>query len=105
MSNVYYIQEVESNKYEVYFGDGVVSELLSDGNIVELSYVVTNKTAKPNGANEFASPTTIDSVSDISTTLISRAFGGAEPESIQSIKLQAPLDYSAQGRSSNHRRL
>ena len=98
LSNVYYIQEVESNKYEVYFGDGVVSRALSDGNIVELSYVVTNKTAA-NGANEFASPTTIDSVSDISTTLISRAFGGAEPESIQSIKLQAPLDYSAQGRA------
>ena len=98
LSNVYYIQEVESNKYEVYFGDGVVSRALSDGNIVELSYVVTNKTAA-NGANEFISPTTIDSVSDISITLISRAFGGAEPESIQSIKLQAPLDYSAQGRA------
>mgnify|MGYP001241382600 CR=1 FL=1 len=98
LSNVYYIQEVESNKYEVYFGDGVVSRALSDGNIVELSYVVTNKTAA-NGANEFVSPTTIDNVSDISTTLISRAFGGAEPESIQSIKLQAPLDYSAQGRA------
>ena len=96
-SSVYYIQEVESNRYEVYFGDGVVSKALSDGNIVELSYVITNKTAA-NGANTFTSPTTIDSVTDIGITLIKSASGGAEPESIQSIKLQAPLDYAAQGR-------
>ena len=37
------------------FGDGVVSQALSDGNIVSLSYVVTNKT-QANGASSFSSP-------------------------------------------------
>ena len=38
-SNVYFIQEVEAGKFEVYFGDGVVSKKLSDGNIVLLALV------------------------------------------------------------------
>ena len=42
-SEVYYLQEVEAGKYEVYFGDGVISKSISDGNIVLLQYVVTNK--------------------------------------------------------------
>ena len=97
-SRVYYLQEVENNRYEIYFGDGVVSSALSDGNIVEMKYVVTNKTAA-NGASSFTSPSAIDSVTDISLTVISSAFSGAEPESISSIKKTAPLDYASQGRA------
>ena len=41
-SAVYYLQESEDGLFEVYFGDGVVSKALSDGNIVILNYVVTN---------------------------------------------------------------
>ena len=41
-STVYFLQEVEAGKFEVYFGDGVVSQAVSDGNIVFLKYVVTN---------------------------------------------------------------
>ena len=44
-SEVYYLQEVESGKFQVYFGDGNVSKALSDNNIVILQYVVTNKSA------------------------------------------------------------
>ena len=40
---MYYLQEVDGGKFEVYFGDGTVSKSLSDGNIVILQYVVTNK--------------------------------------------------------------
>ena len=49
-SDVYFLQEVESGRFEVYFGDSVVSKALSDNNIVVLQYVVTNKSAA-NGAN------------------------------------------------------
>jgi len=97
-STVYYLQEVETGRYEVYFGDGVVSQALSDGNIVQLQYVVTNKGAS-NGASSFSSPSSIDGVSNISVTTVASASGGAEPESLQSIKLNAPLDYSSQGRA------
>ena len=43
-SKVYFLQESDEGKFEVYFGDGIVGKSLSDGNIVILEYVVTNKT-------------------------------------------------------------
>ena len=97
-STVYYLQEVETGRYEVYFGDGVVSQAVSDGNIIQLQYVVTNKT-ESNGASSFSAPTSIDGVTNITVTTVASASGGAEPESIQSIKLNAPLDYASQGRA------
>ena len=97
LSTVYYLQETDSGLYEVYFGDGVVSRGLSDGNIVILQYVVTNKT-DANGAFAFSSPSSIDGETNITVTTVGSASGGAESESIASIKLQAPLDYAAQGR-------
>ena len=97
-STVYFLQEVETGRYEVYFGDGVVSQAVSDGNIIQLQYVVTNKT-ESNGASSFSAPTSIDGVTNITVTTVASASGGAEPESIQSIKLNAPLDYSSQGRA------
>ena len=65
-SSVYFLQEVENGRFEVYFGDDVVSKALSDGNVVILNYVVTNKTAMQNGASSFSAPSTIDGVSTIS---------------------------------------
>ena len=97
-STVYYLQEIEAGKFEVYFGDGVISSGISDGNIVTLQYVVTNKTAA-NGASTFSAPSTIDGVTNITVTTVASAIGGAEPETINSIKQNAPLDYSAQGRA------
>ena len=85
-SNVYYLQEVESGKFEVYFGDGNVSKSLSDGNIVILQYVVTNKSLA-NGANSFNATSAIDGVTNITLTVNVPARGGAEAESIKSIKL------------------
>jgi hypothetical protein len=97
-STVYYLQETESGKFEVYFGDGATSVAVSDGNIVVLNYVITNKTAA-NGASSFVRTQAIDTVTDISVTTVSNATGGAESESINSIKLNAPLDYASQGRA------
>ena len=96
-STVYYLQETDSGKHEVYFGDGTVSKALSDGNIVLLSYVVTNKTTA-NGASAFTAPASIDGVTGVTVTTVANATGGSESETIQSIKLNAPLDYASQGR-------
>ena len=96
-SEVYYLQEVEASRYEVYFGDGVISKSISDGNIVLLQYVVTNKDAA-NGALTFTSAGAIDTVTDITVTTVEKAVGGTEAESLKSIKLNAPLDYASQGR-------
>ncbi len=96
-ANVYFIQEGADGKFEVYFGDGVVGSAISNGNIVQLQYVVTNKT-KANGANLF-STTSVDGETDVTVATLIAARGGAEPESITSIKFNAPLDYSSQGRA------
>ena len=97
LSEVYFLQEVEAQKFEVYFGDDVLSKALSDGNIVILQYIVTNKSAS-NGASVFTSSGAIDTVTDITVTTVNRASGGTEGETLNSIKLNAPLDYAAQGR-------
>ena len=93
----YFIQEIEDGKFEVVFGDDVVSKKLSNGNIVLISYVVTNKDAA-NGASGFTNAATIQGISDVTVTTVSKATGGGERESIDSIKLHAPLDYASQGR-------
>ena len=97
-SAVYFCQEVEAGRFEVYFGDGIVSKALEDGNIVTLKYVVTNQT-EANGVETFTSPSSIGGVTAITVQTVSRALGGAEPESINSVKLSAPLDYASQGRA------
>ena len=96
-SNVYFLQEIEDGKFEVYFGDGVVGFKPTDGNIVSLEYIVTNKD-KANGASVF-SGTSVAGESDVTVATLVSASGGAEPETIQSIKYNAPLDYSSQGRA------
>ena len=96
-SNVYFLQEVEDGKFEVYFGDDVVGAKVNDGNIVILEYVVTNKSAA-NGASAF-SGTSVAGVSDITIATLVAASGGADAETIQSIKYNAPLDYASQGRA------
>lgn len=96
-SSVYFLQEVEDGLFEVYFGDGFVSKAVSDGNIVILQYVVTNVT-EANGAFLFSNTGAIATVTDVTVTTVAAASGGAVAESIQSIKLSAPLDYASQGR-------
>jgi len=97
-SRVYFLQEVEGGKFEVYFGDGIIGKSLDDGNIVILEYVVTNKT-EANGASSFALSGAIETFSDVTITTVSNAQGGAEPQSKESIRFNAPLQYSAQDRA------
>jgi hypothetical protein len=97
-SKVYFLQETDTGKFEIYFGDGVLGKKLSDGNIVILEYVVTNK-EESNGASAFTLSSTIDGFSDVSITTNSVAQGGSEAESKESIRFNAPLQYTAQDRA------
>ena len=97
-SKVYFLQESDEGKFEVYFGDGIVGKSLSDGNIVILEYVVTNKTAA-NGASSFALSGAIGGFSNVSIVTTSNAQGGSEPQTKESIRFNAPLQYSAQDRA------
>ena len=97
-SKVYFLQESDEGKFEVYFGDGIVGKSLADGNIVILEYVVTNKTAA-NGASSFALSGAIGGFSNVSISTVSNAQGGSEPQTKESIRFNAPLQYSAQDRA------
>jgi len=97
-SKVFFLQEAEDGQYEIYFGDGVIGKKLDDGNIVNISYVVTNKT-EANGATSFSLSGSVSGFTDITVTVNSSAQGGAEPESLQSIKQNAPDFYSSQDRA------
>ena len=96
-SNVFFLQEVEAGLFEVYFGDGVIGTALSDDNIVILTYVVSNKT-EANAASLFTNAAAIASITDISVATSAVASAGSEPESLSSIKYNAPLDFASQGR-------
>ena len=97
-SKVYFLQEVEGGRFEVYFGDGVLGKAVADGNIVILDYINTNRDA-PNGATSFTLSGTVGGFSSATVTTISNASGGTGLESIASIKYNAPRDYSAQDRA------
>ena len=97
-SKVYFLQEVEGGRFEVYFGDGVTGKTIADGNIVILDYINGNRDA-PNGATTFTLSGTIGGFSSATITTVSNASGGTGLESISSIKYNAPRDYSAQDRA------
>ena len=97
-SEVYFLQEVEGGRFEVYFGDGVMGKAIADGNIVIFDYINSNRDA-PNGASSFTLSGTIGGFTSATVTTISNAAGGTGLESISSIKYNAPRDYSAQDRA------
>jgi hypothetical protein len=97
-SKVYFLQEVEGGRFEVYFGDGVLGKAIADGNIVILDYINCNRDG-PNGASSFTLSGTIGGFSSATVTTDSNASGGTGLESISSIKYNAPRDYTAQDRA------
>ena len=105
-SEIYLIQEVQDEKYEILFGDGFFGKELEVGQKVNATYIVTDG-AKGNGPSNFSFQGTFtkddgtffvpnDNV-DITTT--SNASNGAEVEDLSSIKYLAPRLYSAQYRA------
>ena len=97
-SKVYFLQESEDGKFEVYFGDGVVGKAIENGNIIILKYVVTNKTAA-NGASSFSLSGNIGGNTNVTITVNSNAANGSEAETKESIKFKAPKSYAAQDRA------
>jgi len=97
-SKVYFLQEVENGRFEVYFGDGVLGQAIADGNIVILDYIVCNRD-EPNGATTFTLSGTVGGFSNVTITTINNANGGDDPETIKSIKYNAPRDYTSQDRA------
>lgn len=94
---VYFVSEIENELYEVYFGDGKVGRAINPGNIVTLDYFVCNKDL-PNNAKSFVFNGSVSGGTPVVST-VSMAQNGSDIESIDTIKLHAPKNYSAQNRA------
>ena len=107
-SLIYYIQEIEDEQYEVIFGDGIFGKALEDGNIVEVSYIISNG-SDANGVsnvsfsgkltyNRNAVENTVTSGISL-LTATNPSSGGDEIESVDSVKKFAPQIYATQNRA------
>jgi len=97
-SKVYYLQENPSGYYEIFFGDGVTGFKPTNNNIVTIDYVTT-KGKESNGANSFSMVDNIGGFSNITVTLDTAAVGGADQETTESIRFNAPLTFISQNRA------
>ena len=107
-SEVYYIQEIEDERYELIFGDGVFGKALEDGNYIQVSYIVSNGDSG-NGISQFTFSGRLSytrnsitynitsGISLLSTGLISS--GGESIEPVESIRKFAPRIYASQNRA------
>lgn len=100
-SKVYYIQENSLGQYELYFGDGVFGKKPVTGNIVQITFISTSG-EDGNGAKSFSLNGSIDGQTGSSIALsdgFTRTNDGAEKESIESIKFNAPRAFTIQNRA------
>ena len=111
-SRVYFLQEVQDEKYEIRFGDGIIGKKLgsgseSDGTEINVDYIVSDG-ASGNGASGFSfSGNVIKTSNGVSAsientptvTTVTSSQGGSDIESIDSIKYYSPKVYSAQKRA------
>ena len=107
-SKVYYLQEVEDERYQIFFGDGIFGKALEDGNFITINYIVSAGDAA-NGLSSFnfagriqytrsGSTYNISSGISMMTTILS-ASGGETIESVESVRKFAPRIYSSQNRA------
>ena len=104
-SNIYLIQETTDEKYEVLFGDGIFGKKLSNGNIIEISYIKTEG-KDGNGVRRLTFSGTVtdeDNITeqDVSTSIIPQfsSQNGDDIEDVRSVRYYAPRLYSSQHRA------
>lgn len=97
-SKVYYLQENSSNYYEIYFGDGVTGRKPNNNNIITLDYVHTDG-EESNGASAFTMSDSVGGFGTSTVTVLSASVGGAEQETSESIRFNAPLTFTSQNRA------
>ncbi len=107
-SKVYYLQEIEDERYQIFFGDGIFGKALEDGNFITANYIISAGDSA-NGLSSFnfagriqytrsSSTYNISSGISLMTTGLS-ASGGESIESVESVRKFAPRIYSSQNRA------
>jgi len=104
-SYIYLIQEIQDEKYQLLFGDGLIGRKLETGEIITVNYLVTDG-KEGNGSRNFSfSGRIVDSNGNpvspqpFTVTTVQSSQNGSEIETIDSIKYFAPRIYSAQNRA------
>ena len=107
-SRVFFLQEVEDERYEVIFGDGVFGKRLSEGNVITITYIKSSGDSG-NGVSRLTfngrmvytrnstEYTVTSGISLITTDIVST--GGETIEGVDSIKKYAPRIYASQNRA------
>ena len=109
-SRIFFINEVQDEKYELRFGDGLIGKKLgdvvgSDGTIITANYIITDG-RDGNGASSFSFSGTLESASGeiidpgtVTITTNQLSINGGDIEPVDSIKYYAPRLYSSQYRA------
>lgn len=97
-SLVYFIEEVEDGKFEVFFGDDFLGKKLDDGNVITFEYIISSG-SDANGIRAFTSLLTNASIATATFVPNEPSHGGDERESVAKIKYNAPKSYTAQNRA------
>ncbi len=107
-SKVYFLQEIEDERYEIFFGDGIFGKALEDGNFITINYI-TSSGDSANGVSSFnfsgriqytrnANTYNVTTGISLLTTGIT-ASGGETIESVESVRKFAPRIYASQNRA------
>ena len=101
LSRVYIVREAPNGFYELIFSEGnVLGQAPVAGNKISVEYLST-KGATANNASSFTASSKVSiggANYTLTTTKVSNSAGGADKESIESIKLNAPTAFAAQQR-------
>jgi hypothetical protein len=104
-SRIYLLQEVQDEKYELLFGDGLIGQKLENNAVITVNYIVTDG-EDGNGAASFSFSGSIRNanngainIGSVSVITNQSSQNGSEIESIDSVKYFAPRIYSSQYRA------
>jgi len=100
-SKVYFVQEGRQEKYEVYFGDGVVGKAPETADQIQLQYNLSMLGSEGNGAKTFTFADSVTGVTAITATISSgftRSIAGSERETAANIRANAPREFQMQKR-------
>ena len=104
-SKVFFLDEIEDQRYEILMGDGVLGKKLENNARIEVSYLTTAG-PESNGVRTFVFSGVLENPngvtpSNITTSITSTvaSAGGEEIESTQKIKYTAPKAYGTQERA------
>ena len=104
-SKVFFLDEIEDERYEILMGDGVLGKKLENNARIEVSYLTTAG-PESNGVRTFVFSGVLENPSGVSPSAFTTSItsttasaGGEEIESTQKIKYTAPKAYGTQDRA------